>query len=397
MYKSFKEVFDKHGLTNVDLKTYQKLKAFRLSWAQKGPEYIDFLGSKLTGVHPIRFSTRDEDMFFVDIFNLDQPELTVDLWNTKGVDKNMKVSSNPFYITIMYLMHLTVNSNDLGKNKEDMLRELSYIFSYKVISSLFTHYFKYQVDTSIALSVNERLSNKFIIKKVNNWQEVFEYRALDILPKGLHYTKLFKLSTDDSNKIISDMQGRLRDMLKNIYLVLIDVIENKDKLVSRSNIEMTDDGASIKESTNRPDRYVKYLLSIINNYSDFIDDDMIYLLNNSYKNISSKDIYTTLEYISTTDFKYKNQMIEDIVVISMEYLNTKGIRSDYNKHMLDVIKYLKGYYISSSVKNKTIIDMKKTLLEMIKKLPVAKVSWNYTGLVTFVMIYMFIRSVVNKQ
>lgn len=397
MFKTLKEVFDIHGLTKVDIDIYKKIQVFRIGWTQKAPEYIDFLGSKLTGVHPIRFSTRDEDMFFVDIFNIDQPSLTEDLWATKGIDKNKKVTSNPLYITLVYLMHLTITSREIGKHREDMLRELYFIFGYKVISSLFTHYFKFTVDPSVALAVNERLSNKFIIKKVNNWQELFEYRALDVLPKGLHYLRLNRLDVDECNRIISDMQGRIRDMLKNIYIILMDVKDSNDKLVSRSNIEMTEDGASIKDSTNRPDRYVNYMLSIIDNPSDFIDDDMVYLLNNSYKNLNSKDIYTTLEYISENNFKDRNKIIENIIISSISYLNIKGIHSDYNKHMLDVIKYLKGYFISSSVRDKVILDTKKELLNLVKKLPVTKVNWNYTGLVTYAIIYIFIRSVVSKQ
>ena len=397
MFKTLKEVFDIHGLTKVDIDIYKKIQVFRIGWTQKAPEYIDFLGSKLTGVHPIRFSTRDEDMFFVDIFNIDQPSLTEDLWATKGIDKNKKVTSNPLYITLVYLMHLTITSRDIGKHREDMLRELYFIFGYKVISSLFTHYFKFTVDPSTALAVNERLSNKFIIKKVNNWQELFEYRALDVLPKGLHYLRLNRLDVDESNRIISDMQGRIRDMLKNIYIILMEVKDSNDKLVSRSNIEMTEDGASIKDNTNRPDRYVNYMLSIIDNPSDFIDDDMIYLLNNSYKNLNSRDIYTTLEFMSENNFKDRNKIIENIIISSISYLNIKGIHSDYNKHMLDVIKYLKGYFISSSVRDKVILDTKKELLNLVKKLPVTKVNWNYTGLVTYAIIYIFIRSVVSKQ
>lgn len=397
MFKTLKEVFDIHGLTKVDIDIYKKIQVFRIGWTQKAPEYIDFLGSKLTGVHPIRFSTRDEDMFFVDIFNIDQPSLTEDLWATKGIDKNKKVTSNPLYITLVYLMHLTITSREIGKHREDMLRELYFIFGYKVISSLFTHYFKFTVDPSTALAVNERLSNKFIIKKVNNWQELFEYRALDVLPKGLHYLRLNRLDVDETNRIISDMQGRLRDMLKNIYIILMEVKDSNDRLVSRSNIEMTEDGASIKDNTNRPDRYVNYMLSIIDNPSDFIDDDMIYLLNNSYKNLNSKDIYTTLEFMSDNNFKDRNKIIENIIISSISYLNIKGIHSDYNKHMLDVIKYLKGYFISSSVRDKVILDTKKELLNLVKKLPVTKVNWNYTGLVTYAIIYIFIRSVVSKQ
>ena len=397
MFKTLKEVFDIHGLTKVDIDIYKKIQVFRIGWTQKAPEYIDFLGSKLTGVHPIRFSTRDEDMFFVDIFNIDQPSLTEDLWATKGIDKNKKVTSNPLYITLVYLMHLTITSKEIGKHREDMLRELYFIFGYKVISSLFTHYFKFTVDPSTALAVNERLSNKFIIKKVNNWQELFEYRALDVLPKGLHYLRLNRLDVDESNRIISDMQGRIRDMLKNIYIILMEVKDSNDRLVSRSNIEMTEDGASIKDNTNRPDRYVNYMLSIIDNPSDFIDDDMIYLLNNSYKNLNSKDIYTTLEFMSENNFKDRNKIIENIIISSISYLNIKGIHSDYNKHMLDIIKYLKGYFISSSVRDKVILDTKKELLNLVKKLPVTKVNWNYTGLVTYAIIYIFIRSVVSKQ
>ncbi len=398
MFRDIKDTFKHHIKIEFNTTLYNKLKAYRINWMQKSDDYIEFLGSNLTGVQPIRFSTQDEDMLFIDILNVDQSNLKYDVFKTKGIYKNRKVTSNAFYLTIVYIMHEFLHSKAIGKNRDDVLKELYYIFAYKAISSLITHNFKYNVDPSIAKAVVERLNNRFHLKKYGSWQEVFELRSLDIIPpNGLHAKRLYTLSTDDSGRIISDMQGRLRDMIKGIYTVLIDVKEKNEKIVSTSSLDITEDGVGIKETSNRPDIYIRYVKSIVNIRNDFINDDIVYLVISMFKNVNRDDLVKTLEYISNTDIKEKDYILDSVINSTISYLNNKNINGDYQKKMYDVIKYCKSYYTSSSAKDKDIVEVRKLLNSICITATKKKSKWIISTVVITTMVYIIVRSFYIKK
>ena len=145
MKKDLLVVMDKYFKhVKYDRRLYNDLRAFRLAWSQKSPEYVEFLGGHLMGVHPIRFSSADEDSVFIDIFNIDQNELKIDIHKLEDINPAWKVSSNPFYLTMVYTMHRFYKDNKIGSALEDAIRECYYIFAYKAIGSIVTHYLSIQ-------------------------------------------------------------------------------------------------------------------------------------------------------------------------------------------------------------------------------------------------------------
>jgi hypothetical protein len=390
-----------------DKDLYLKILRFRVTWAQKDDDYIDFLGGNLTGVQPIRFSDRDEDNFYIDVLGIDKDNLVYDVkqyTKEKEAEEHVKlgvVGTNPMYQTIVYMMHRFINSSAIGKHKEDVLNELYYIFAYKVISSLISHYFSYNIDEATAKAVYERLSNRFMIKKLSSWQEVFEYRAKDInSPKGLHYISLTKLNTDEAISIIQDMQGRIRGMLKNIYAVMLETIEANEKIVSTTLIEQNEDGESTREIDNRPDRHINYIRSVINQPNDFIVDDYVYLMQVIIPNLDIEKFVETLKYISENlEIKpgSKDDFIEVVMNNTISYLRTKNITGEYNKKVLDILKYMKGYWSSSSIKDKDIKYTKKYLTDIAYKATNKKTKWLLATISISVMLYIFLRAIGKNK
>lgn len=396
--KNIKDVFEYHLKDlKVDKELIDKLRKFRYYWSQKDINYIEFLGSGLLGVHPIRFSTNDEDLFFVDILNIDKNMLKTDLHALEGINKSWKVTSNNVYLTVMYLIYKFYNSNLKINDKLDGIRECYYIFAFKVISSLVTHYFSYNVDTAIAKAVYEKMSNKFILKKLGTWQAFIEYRANDVLPNGLHYNNLNNITTDSAVKAIADLQSRIRDAVKNSYTVLLEVKEQNEKINSSSVLEHNEDDVGIKDVSNRPDIYVNYIKSIYKNTNDFINDDIIYLLESTTNRLDVDMLIATLKYISNHADINKYDFIEYSINSNIKYLFTKNIRTDYNKHVLEIIKYLKGYWSASIIKDQTTKELKKHMLEITKKATNKKTLWSLAIIVNSVYIYIFIRSLSRNK
>ncbi|MCI4435728.1 MAG: hypothetical protein JHC33_02810, partial [Ignisphaera sp.] len=269
---------------SFDVKLLMEFKKYRLNWAQKNSSHIEFLGSNLTGVHNIRYSSVDEDMLFIDILNVDQNKLRNDLYLVPGINKAHKVASNVTYITLVYLMHMFSQSKLKNDDKSDAIKELYYIFAYKAISSLYTNYFPYPVSESVAKMVYERLSNRYLIKKLGTWQDVLEYRTRDLLHGGIHYNRILNLNTDNATRIIADMQSRLRENIKEIYNVLVEVNASNERIYSSSMIQTDEEGESTRDITVRPDNYILYINSIIRNENDFINDDLVYLITSIVQN-----------------------------------------------------------------------------------------------------------------
>ena len=393
------EVFQRFIQVEFDEKLYNKIKALRYYWSQKSEEYIEFLGSNLVGVHTIRFSVQDEDMLFVDILNTDQVALKHELHRTKGIDKTRKVAANVTYLTLTYIMHGFATSKSIGKHMEDAIRETYYIFAYKAISSLYSHYFKYPVDISLAQSVNERLTNKFLLKKFKNWGEVFEYRAKDVLPNGLHWGKLLMYNAEITNKIIPDLQNRVRDLVKNIYVVLIDIKEKNERIISTSLETIGADGdKAIQSLTNRPDMYANFCKSICRSRIDFIKPDICYIIEKISGSKLAQPIEPVLEVV-LEEFTDLEKFIDEVMISSIECLASKNVNGGYEKDVYNVILILKTLYSNIS-KIKLASEAKKRIVGFLHKTRNRKVKGKKfirINMGVCICIYVFLRAVLKNS
>lgn len=399
MYKTLTEVFEKHLPDIVfDKKLYLEIQKFRLEWSQKSNIYPEYLGSNLTGVHPVRFSSQDEDKFFIDLLNADQTKLRNDLHNVKGIIKTRIVTSNVTYLTLSYLMHGFINSKLIGRDRDNALKEVYYIFAYKVMTSLLSRYFKnYNADVALAKAVYEKLSNKFLLKKLGSWQALYEYRAKDILPpSGLHAKRLARYTVDDATRTIQDLQGRLRDILKVIYGVLMELKQTNEKINYSAILEEQEDGVGLKDITNDHSITVSKLHNIFNKENDFINDDLIYLVTTLFKNIDRDNITETLRYMSSNIIIKpgdKDDFISATMLSAFKYLRTKGIVNNYNKEALKIIITLKGYWSSSSNRDKSVAVVKKRIAKIVEEATGKRTKWISGTIAIGIMIYIFLRGI----
>ena len=398
---TIQDVMKKHINVKIDEEYYNKLNRYRVGWCNKSQDYTEFLGSGLTGVHAIRFSDLDTDKLYTDILNVDKNLLTTDLHSLKDIHADRNVTGNAYYLTSVYMIYLTSESKLNQDLKNRIIEEHYYLIAYKMLSSLYSRYFEYNVDTALAKAVYEKLSNHFIIKTEGSWQKVFEYRAKhDILPGGLWYKRLPKMNTIMTTKIVSDIQSRIREMLKYIYKVLIKVKESNEKISSTTLVDSSDeDGDGIKENSTRSDMYITYMRSIFNRPNDFVNDDLIYLISQVQKNVNIDQLTSTLKYMSETIELKEGEynIVENILLSTFDYINKKGIHNDYNKHIGSILIYMKGHWSSSSVKDSSIKESKLYLTKIVKEATGIKTQWFIASIVICVAMYIFTRSLYRNQ
>ena len=383
-----------------DDKFFNTIRSYKLSWIQKSPEYIEFMGSNMLGVHKVRFSTIDEEILFEEIFKIDGKDLQKKLYTIPGINKNFKVQSNNVYITLTYAMHMVINSTSMKQaNKRECLIDLYFIFAFKALTSLLSRYFiNYTADPAIAKMVYEKMSNRFLIKKLGDWNSVFLYRAEDVLEKGLHYKKLKTYNTDDAVKIIADMQGRIRDIVKNIYALYMEVIGSGDKIIATSSLEDTGEGElGNKGVTTSKNKYINYLRSAQLNPYDFVKDDLITLITNFAAYTEKEDLITTLKYISTS-VHVKDNSEDDFnyyaLTITFAYLATRGITDNYNKNIIAVIRYMKNYWGSHNIKDPNAKRIKKIVTDIVMNATGIRTTNKVASTAVSVLLYLFLRAII---
>jgi len=397
-YHDIKEVLDKRFQgVKFDKELMNSIKTYRIGWMQKSPEYMEFLGGVLIGTAPIRYSTRDEDDLFVDILNLDMVSMRSELYNVKGINKKWNISSNPYYLTLGYIIHRFSTSTSIGKYKEEAIKETYLVWAYKIVGSLIAYYFKFETTEAIAKATYEKLSNKYLIKKYSSWQELFEYRSKDLLPTGLHNKRILNYTTDDAIYIANDVQGRIRDTIKHIYKVMLNIIEDDGSIVSTSMIEDIGETSTTTAITDRPDKLITYLNGIVTKPNDFVNDDLIYLVTVVLNNIKPDTLKATLLHMSNNYYtkKQHNQLASDIINNSINYLHGKSLHTDYSSRVMEVMKHLRGYWASSSTstKDKTIINIKKDIDKEVKLATSIKTPHVIISHTIGVIIYTFLRSI----
>jgi len=402
MYKDIKDVY-KHHLANVkfDMKLYAAIRAFRIGWSVKSSDYIDFLGGNLIGLQDIRYSSLDDETFFNDVLGIDHKILKMDLHRLKGINIAWKVSSNPTYLTLVYLMHAFIKSKDIGKHEQAVLDELYYIYAYKTIGSLISHRFKHNTKVSIAKATYERLSNRYILKKVGSWQKLFEYRAGDVdNKKGLHYNNISKLDTDKAVIITNDLRGRVNDVFKNIYGVMMEIVNGDLNVINNSSLNTTnhDGEESIAAITDRPDKYINYIKDIIGKPTDFINNDVLVLTTSVMSNTDADLVKKALIDLSSN--KLDKELVDGlntIILNSISYLKHNGIENNYVDNLMEVLMSLKGYWSSSRITEESSIAVKHMLNKRIVKSINKKTKWLVVTIVINVILFIFIRSITRGK
>lgn len=376
----------------IDKTLIQGLKNFRLSWAQKNEGHIEFLGGGTVGVQKVIMSARDEDFLFDSVFNV-EPKSVKDVINSVDkINKNFKTISNYYYITMIYLAHKFYHSSLANDTKLDGIKECYYVFAYKVVSNIISAYFKYQVNPVIAKTVFEKLSAKYLIKRLGSWNEFFDYRTKDWLPKGLHHQRLITFDTEDVLYTISDGQVRVKECIKAIYKILDEVNRSSNVISETSLLGGNPEGEiEFKDMGRNTTAYVNNIKSILYSSTDLIYTDLVELILTKYPDVIRKPLYQTLNNLSEFDQQKMWSIIDSVLEYSFTELGNRQIY-DYKKNLYQILIILKGLLGTNSKKNPKLKTARKELETGIKKISKSYGKNCMKPLTSALMLYLVLRS-----
>lgn len=355
----------------IDAKFIKKLHMLQVGFVNKNEEHIEFFGGHQLGVQKVRFTAQDENYWFEDILQVNEYNLKERLHKLPGINPDFVVSSDVFNISAVWLTHAIYKSDLKEELKQQGMTDAILIMNFRFMTSRLAHYFRYPADPAIAEEVYNRLSFKFAIKQHKTWFNVLYNRSLDtIATSSIHYKTI---TTMADNKAVADMindcQGRIRDIIKNIYEVIDTVKKEGVRITTTSDVGNSFDGAEIlKDKVNGLNSYTQYLKSVAADRNSFIKDELVTVIDKVLNNLSYRLFMQTLEWVSDNYGKQKDglidHMIEEVMTHSFGYLEDNRSQLKGNVNLVNVLARLRGVYMSSRTTDPILLNIREKCEEI---------------------------------
>lgn len=397
-----KDIFD--GLVDdleITPRWVSTLRRYVYGFATKDNDHTEFFGSPFLGTHRVIFKTSDRVNFFRDIIDVDEVRLRDELIKTKWVNKDFKVSSDAFNLSIVYLMH-RVQTSKLDRNmKEQALINLVMLFHYRIMTSIMNHYFGYLVKDAVAKTAYNKLSLKFDIKRYGSWNDLFKARGEFVIdPRtGIHYDAFTKMDNDKAIVyMVNDMESRLKGVINDYTKVLYEVKDSVDLVETDSGLAMLDGELNIKDVQKQVNRYRNYVNNVINDGTSFFKQELVTYAAEAISRTDADKLETIIrefpsQYAHVKGEAYR-EFVDDVVTHAFEYLATNNIRVNDIKGAFFKVR---GAYTSSKSTNALLFKLRKNGDEIVKSLTGIKTEIKITSLRTSLMLYIVLRTLTMEN
>lgn len=357
--KSILEQNTKHW--TLDKKLFKALDDFVKSYINLNEDHVNFFGSNLTGVHMLKFTTRERLQLTEDILAIDDNEIRRQVRALPHIGDTWVRGTDGLNLALLYLVHLLANDKKNSQNdRYNAQVNALFILQCKFLSSILNEYFDYCTSEPIALATYEALSGKFLIKKHGSWLELIKARCNAILVKEkTHQLAIQQFAPDDKIQyMITDIQGRYKQMIINIMAVTIQVKDKNQSLSAHSDTIEMDGDIVLKDLTNVQTDYLHYLREVVPNQRDFIKEELTDIILNSITTLPKKLLMDSLLAFSkniTTKNSPANQLMEEVIFYVFEYFNENRdeVRNihDYSR----VLRTFKNLYTAGKSVNPSVL------------------------------------------
>lgn len=367
MDKTIKDVFtDECARLSIDAKLAKRIHAYQAWFANKNEEHTTFFGGNLTGVQVVRFTSSDRARWFDDVLEADDVALEERLLQLESVNPEFKIASDTMNLSCAWLLHALHESTKLDeRTKHQAMIDVLLVLQFKFLTSLMFQYFKYPAQKDVAEATYARLTYRYAIKQHGNWMAVLLARAVEVISQQSIHRKAIETMDDDAKVtyMLSDTQGRIRDMLKNIYAVFIETHSKGIKISSTSMIVEHDGESVLKDRNNSLLSYGRYLNSVVSDKASFIREELCQVIEKIMPTMPPRLFLMTLEWMSENYRQQGAKVIEDVLnevlIHSFEYLSENRGLIKNNHDLPGLLARLQGVYMSSRSTDPALLELRK--------------------------------------
>lgn len=405
MANSVKEVFDnecKHLV--IDARFVKRLSAYNLAFVHKNQDHIEFFGNNLTGVQVVRFTDADRDQWFDEILEVNDSILTDQLLKLPDINEDFFVSSDTMNLSCVWLVHAIYSSNKLSpQQKHDAMVDAMLVLQYKFITSRLYRHFRFPADRAVAEATYAQLSYKFAIKTYGSWAAVLNARSEDIIgDESIHRDTIVKMDSDvQVVRMLNDIQGRIRDMLKNIYDVHLRVVHQGNRITSTSAVIEHDGAEVLKDQTKSVVAYGRYLNTIVADKASFVREELVVIIEKMMHTMPPKLFRESLDWMSTNyrlaGAKEIEEILNEVIIHSFDYMshNRNLVKSTHD--LSGLLSKLRGVLMSSRSSDPDLLALREKIEVVVKKATGNKVNSIIASVRTGIYLYLILRAMTKNH
>lgn len=400
-YKSIMEKYTAH--VKFDGALAKRLNIFANKFVNKNDDHINFFGSNLSGVYSVYFTTMDKNEFMIDVVgDIDDMGIRKEVRNLPDVGSTWVVATEPVTIVCMYLVHKFLNSELPEKVKRQAMMDAAMIAHFKFITSLMNHYFTYNVNISTALATYSALSRKYTIKQEGTWYKTIERRVTDLLFEQDSWKKEIQTFSPDTQivKMLSDIQYRMRSMVKNIADVTYRLHDQGIGVDTNADMISSDDGLKVKDVTRLQSGYQDYLLDTIVEPKSLIKPELVHLIGQAVTTMPEPPLYDVLLHVSEKARERDrnvNTLCTEIIIYVFNYLQKEGMSDQALNDISMLIEKMKSLITASKTNDPAVLKMRRLSDKLVKKGSSTRSPAALSGLRTGLILYLIIRTLTKQH
>lgn len=378
-YQNLKEIFDEYCHVSIDKKFLERITKWRNKFYSKNSEHVGFFSSASFGLYIPKWTSEEDDEWLTEIIGIDEEEIADYVYELPSINKDFQVSSNILSISFIYLMHKATINKSLSSADNDRVRKtlMEVLVARYMTSIMYKYFYRGKTSPEVSTEVFERLSKRFDLKVAGNWKNWIEMKAEgfvlgDDQRQDAKYAKqeVFQRFEDELVvRKLNSIKSQLNKAAIEINSVFRQVLEDQDKIASKSALSMSVDGLYLADLVRDQTKYLHYQDAIFIDKNTFIKEDLLAVIEQSMPTISSNIFRGALEWIldNQMESKYKRKIMEvrhDILIYAIQLIK------DENLHTNDLVQVgyrLRQNILSGKNNDRTVLKVRKMIDEFIVK------------------------------
>ena len=378
-YQNLKEIFDEYCHVSIDKKFLERITKWRNKFYSKNSEHVGFFSSASFGLYIPKWTSEEDDEWLTEIIGIDEEEIADYVYELPSINKDFQVSSNILSISFIYLMHKATINKSLSTVDNDKVRKtlMEILVARYMTSIMYKYFYRGKTSPEVSTEVFERLSKRFDLKVAGNWKNWIEMKSEgfvlgDDQRQDAKYAKqeVFQRFEDELVvRKLNSIKSQLNKAAIEINSVFRQVLEDQDKIASKSALSMSVDGLYLADLVRDQTKYLHYQDAIFIDKNTFIKEDLLAVIEQSMPTISSNIFRGALEWIldNQMESKYKRKIMEvrhDILIYAIQLIK------DENLHTNDLVQVgyrLRQNILSGKNNDRTVLKVRKMIDEFIVK------------------------------
>lgn len=400
MAKSIKEVFQTEcSHLKINPEFAKRVGLYERAYVNRSEDHIEFLGGVLLGTPPLRFYSTDRNAWFDEVMEADDETLKSELHALPTVDKDRNVSSDVLNLSLVWMVHALYNAPQLSaRQKEEAMVATLRVMHYRFLSSLMAHYFRYEPDREIMEATYAALNYKFALKRAGSWSALIDQRTQDIIsPKSIHIRTIQKFDNDEQILyMITDIQGRIREVVKKMYRVFVEVHRSGTKVKSRSGHVTLDGELHVRDLQRSNQQYMTYIHSTLVDRATFIRPELVRIVADAMHTMPEKNMVMSLEYMADNYGKRGDprvaKLVDETVLHAFDYINNNRDEFRTSLSLVTLLSRLRSLYMSSRSNDPALVRIRDLAYAIVKRTVKSSNTSMLASVRTGVMLYVVLRT-----